>query len=108
MHLRNCEICEGKGWYLESDPVYECMVKEECLDCKYHDMYREDITEHLYKLFRDVSPVKVAMLLAEFIVNSVDANPKDNLNRLDEIVMSKNTRGIMLLGKGYADALKEE
>tara|TARA_Y100000114_G_scaffold156776_1_gene185217 strand:+ start:8569 stop:8889 length:321 start_codon:yes stop_codon:yes gene_type:complete len=106
--LRTCEICEGKGWYLESDPVYECMVKEECLDCKYHDMYREDITEHLYKLFRDVSPVKVAMLLAEFIVNSVDANPKDNLNRLDEIVMSKNTRGIMLLGKGYANALKEE
>ncbi len=108
MRLRTCEICEGKGWYLESDPVYECMVKEECLDCKYHDMYREDITEHLYKLFRDVSPVKVAMLLAEFIVNSVDANPKDNLNRLDEIVMSKNTRGIMLLGKGYANALKEE
>lgn len=106
--MRTCEICEGKGWYLSSDPTYECVIKEECLDCKYHEMYRDSVTENLYKLFRDVSPVKVAILLAEFIVNSVDANPKDKLDRLDEIVMSKNTRGVMLLGQGYANALKEE
>jgi len=107
---KDCEICEGKGSYLASDPVYECLVVQECLDCAHWEGWLENLEQETTKILREFSPVRLARYLSEFLVWSVDANERDKngINRLDEILVNKNKQGLQLMLEGYIKAIPKK
>ena len=107
---KDCKICEGKGSYLASDPVYECLVVEECLDCSNWEAWLGNLEQETTKMLREISPVRLAMYLSEFLVWSIDANENDKngIDRLDEILVNKNKTGLRLMLEGYIKAISEK
>ena len=84
-----CEICNGDERYLVADHRSETMVWVDCMDCMLNNQYREHLLTEVSKKLMSQSHESLAQLLAEVIVNSVESNEKDSLDRILEMTKQK-------------------
>jgi DNA gyrase/topoisomerase IV subunit B len=73
------------------------------MDCLSQEQYKDHLKNDLTRLMASVSQQKLAQIVAELIVNGVDRNPKDDLNRIDVIIQTKNTMNALQLGLAYSN-----
>ncbi len=97
-----CNICENKGWYEIPNHRTECMERIQCMDCLLQEQFKNTLKEDLTKLLSNTSGQKLAQIVAELIVNSVDRNESDDLDRLNGIIQTKNTLSAIQLGVAYS------
>jgi len=97
-----CDICEDKGWYEIPNHRTECMERIQCMDCLLKEQFKNTLKEDLTKLLTNTSPQKLAQIVAELIVNSVDRNESDELDRLNGIIQTKSTISAIQLGVAYS------
>jgi len=97
-----CDICEDKGWYEIPNHRTECMERIQCMDCLLQEQFKNTLKEDLTKLLSSTSQQKLAQIVAELIVNSVDRNEHDELDRLNGIIQTKNTISALQLGVAYS------
>jgi len=97
-----CDICEDKGWYEIPNHRTECMERIQCMDCLLQEQFKNTLKEDLTKLLTNTSPQKLAQIVAELIVNSVDRNESDELDRLNGIIQTKSTISAIQLGVAYS------
>jgi len=97
-----CDICEDKGWYEIPNHRTECMERIQCMDCLLQEQFKNTLKEDLTKLLSNTSQQKLAQIVAELIVNSVDRNENDELDRLNGIIQTKNTISAVQLGVAYS------
>lgn len=100
---KECNKCEGQGWYEVPNYRLEIMERIECMDCLVEEQYKDHLKDELTRLMTSVSQQKLAQIVAELIVNGVDRNPKDDLNRIDVIIQTKNTMNALQLGSAYSN-----
>lgn len=100
---KECNKCEGQGWYEVPNYRLEIMERIECMDCLVEEQYKDHLKDELTRLMAGVSQQKLAQIVAELIVNGVDRNPKDDLNRVDVIIQTKNTMNALQLGSAYSN-----
>lgn len=97
-----CSICENKGWYEIPNHRTECMERIQCMDCLLQEQFKNTLKEDLTKLLSTTSGQKLAQIVAELIVNSVDRNESDDLDRLNGIIQTKSTLSALQLGIAYS------
>lgn len=97
-----CNICENKGWYEIPNHRTECMERIQCMDCLLQEQFKNTLKEDLTKLLSTTSGQKLAQIVAELIVNSVDRNESDDLDRLNGIIQTKSTLSALQLGIAYS------
>ena len=97
-----CNICENKGWYEIPNHRTECMERIQCMDCLLQEQFKTTLKEDLTKLLSTTSGQKLAQIVAELIVNSVDRNESDDLDRLNGIIQTKSTLSALQLGIAYS------
>lgn len=98
-----CSKCEGNMYYEVPNYRLEIMERIECMDCLIQEQYKDHLKDELTRLMAGVSQQKLAQIVAELIVNGVDRNPKDDLNRVDVIIQTKNTMNALQLGSAYSN-----
>jgi hypothetical protein len=101
MFNTDCDKCLGKGCYEVPNYRLEIMERIDCMDCILEERFKSDLKEQLTKLLANISASKLAQLVAELIVNSVDSNPLDELDRLEGIIHTKNTVSALALASAY-------
>lgn len=100
---KECSKCEGNMYYEVPNYRLEIMERIECMDCLSQEQYKDHLKDELTRLIASVSQQKLAQIVAELIVNGVDRNPKDDLNRVDVIIQTKNTMNALQLGSAYSN-----
>lgn len=101
--MDSCEKCNGQMYYLVPNYRLEIMEKVDCMDCIIEEQYKDHLKGELTRLLVNASPQKLSQIVAELIVNGVDRNPNDDLNRIDVIIQTKNTLNAMQLGSAYSN-----
>lgn len=102
-HDEPCEKCHGEMYYEVPNYRLEIMERIECMDCLIQEQYKDHLKDELTRTMAGVSQQKLAQIVAELIVNGVDRNPKDDLNRIDVIIQTKNTMNALQLASAYAN-----
>ena len=102
MYNKDCEICEGVGSYSIPNLYLEIMEKIDCMDCLLEEEHKIDLKKQLTRMLANTSPSKLAQIVAEVIVNSVDKNPSDDLARIEGIIHTKNVTSAVALASVYA------
>ena len=103
MYNKDCEICLGKGVYEVPNYRLEVMERIDCIDCLLEEQFKDELKEQLTRLLANTSHVKLAQIVAELVVNSVDKNPSDDLNRIEGVIHTKNQITALALGSAYAN-----
>ena len=101
MYNQDCEKCFGKGCYEVPNYRLEITERIDCMDCLLEEQHTIELKEQLTRLLSNTSPVKLAQIVAELIVNSVDSNPLDELDRIEGIIHTKNTVNALALASAY-------
>ena len=99
----SCEKCNGEMSYLVPNYRLEIMERVDCMDCIIEEQYKDHLKDELTRLLASVSQQKLSQIVAELIVNGVDINPNDDLNRIDVIIQTKNTMNAIQLGSAYSN-----
>ena len=97
-----CNICNDTGWYELPNHRLECMERIQCMDCLLQQQYKDTLKEDLTKLFSNASHQKLAQIVAELVINSVDKNEHDDLDRINTIIQTKNMISAIQLGVVYS------
>jgi len=100
---KECNKCEGQGWYEVPNYRLEIMERIECMDCLIEEQYKDHLKDELTRLMASVSQQKLSQIVAELIVNCVDENANDSLSRIEVIIQTKNTLNAIQLGSAYAN-----
>lgn len=87
-----CE-CDGSGWYLQANYQHEVMEWVQCYSCLAEEKERQDLSLACSKILKRASHEKLCSILGDFLVSSFEK--KDDLNRLTEIVDSKDFVNLM-------------
>ena len=87
---KDCNKCEGAGWYEVPNYQHEVMEKIECMDCLVEEMYLENLTTDLAKVLVQISHQRLAQLLANGMISKINSNPNDDLGRIESIIHTKN------------------
>ena len=101
MYNNNCEKCFGKGCYEVPNYRLEITERIDCMDCLVEEQFKNDLKDRLTRLLANTSVSKLAQLVAELVVNSVDSNPLDELDRIEGIIHTKNTVSALALASAY-------
>jgi hypothetical protein len=101
MYNSDCEKCFGKGCYEVPNYRLEILERIDCMDCLMEERFKDELKEQLTRLLANTSASKLAQLVAELIVNSVDNNPLDDLERIEGIIHTKNTLSALALASAY-------
>ena len=99
--MQDCEVCDGNGRYEVINRRTEMIEYMDCMDCMLHEQYRYHLMTELAKLFTSASHEKMCYLLAELLVNGVDNNKHDDLERLDDFIHKKNIHSLLSLAEAY-------
>ncbi len=99
--MDSCEKCNGQMYYLVPNYRLEIMEKVDCMDCIIEEQYKDHLKGELTRLLVNASPQKLSQIVAELIVNGVERNPNDDLNRIDVISQTKNTQNDSKMCSGY-------
>ena len=97
-----CEICDGKGWYKVPNHRLEIMENIECMSCLSHQHFKDHLKEELTRLLVNTSPQKLAQIVAQLVVNSVDKNENDDIQRIEGIIHTKNVLNALTLAEAYS------
>jgi len=103
MYNKDCERCLGKGCFEVPNYRLEIMERIECLDCLSEERFKDGLKNDLTRLLINTSHAKLAQIVAELIVNSVDSNPLDDLDRIEGIIHTKNTIVALALASAYTN-----
>tara|TARA_R100000081_G_scaffold76529_1_gene42985 strand:- start:233 stop:544 length:312 start_codon:yes stop_codon:yes gene_type:complete len=103
--VNDCEKCEGNLYYLVPNYQHDIMERIECLDCMAEMQYQDDVKQRMAKLIVEISPQKLAQIVAELLVNSIVKDPNANLARCETVITTKNTREAAILSEMYAEAI---
>ena len=74
----------------------------ECIDCLLESQYQDHLKLELSQLLCNASPQKLAQIVAELVVNSVNRNKNDDLERIEGIIHTKNLMNALALGDAYS------
>ena len=96
---KDCNICEGSGWYQVANYRLEQM---ECMECLLTEQYKDHMTEQLADLLTKSSKQQLALLVATFTVNQMDKNTNDDIARLEGMIQTKNYLNAIHVAKAYA------
>tara|TARA_R110001583_G_scaffold64502_3_gene187255 strand:- start:136 stop:450 length:315 start_codon:yes stop_codon:yes gene_type:complete len=102
MYNQDCEKCLGKGHYEVPNYRLEITERIDCMDCLLEERFKIELKEQLTRLLANTSHAKLAQIVAELIINSVDSNPLDDLERIEGIIHTKNTVNAIALASAYA------
>ena len=87
MYNKDCEKCFGVGCYEVPNYRLEINRRVDCMDCLLEERTQNRFKETTNSYVRaNTSPSKLAQIVAEVIVNSVDKNPSDDLARIEGII----------------------
>ena len=100
--MNECEKCNGKGWYEVPNYRLECIERVECIDCLLESQYQDHLKLELSQLLCNASTQKLAQIVAELVVNSVNRNKNDDLERIEGIIHTKNLMNALALGDAYS------
>lgn len=101
MFNEDCEKCNGVGHYEVPNYQHDIMERIECMDCISHEHYKYHLSGELTKVLMNVSPQKLASIVAELVVYGVDKNINDSLARIEVIIQTKNSTEALVLGDVY-------
>lgn len=101
--MTECNKCEGNLYYLVPNYQHDIMERIDCMDCLLEEQFKDELKEQLTRLLANTSHVKLAQIVAELVVNSVDKNPSDDLNRIEGVIHTKNQITALALGSAYAN-----
>ena len=99
---KDCNICDGKGWYQVANYRLEQMEWVECRECLLTEQYKDHMTEQLADLLTKSSKQQLALLVATFTVNQMDKNDNDDIARLEGMIQTKNYLNAIHVAKAYA------
>ena len=102
MYNKDCENCYGIGFYEVPNYRLEINERVDCMDCVLEEEYKIDLKKQLTRMLANTSPSKLAQIVAEVIVNSVDKNPSDDLARIEGIIHTKNVTSAVALASVYS------
>ena len=74
----------------------------ECIDCLLENQFQDHLKLELSQLLCNASPQKLAQIVAELVVNSVNRNENDDLQRIEGIIHTKNLMNALALGDAYS------
>lgn len=97
-----CEKCEGTGWYKVPNHRLEIMENIECMDCLAHENFKDHLKDELSRLLINTSPQKLAQIVAQLVVNSVDRNENDDIQRIEGMIHTKNVLNALTLAEAYS------
>ena len=103
MYNKDCEKCSGKGGFEVPNYRLEIMELVDCLDCLSEERFKDGLKNDLTRLLINTSHAKLAQIVAELIVNSVDSNPLDDLDRIEGIIHTKNAIVALALASAYSN-----
>ena len=98
----DCKKCQGTGWYKVPNVRLEIMENVECMDCLAHENFKDHLKGELSRLLINTSQQKLAQIVAQLIVNSVDRNENDDIQRIESIIHTKNTMNALTLAEAYS------
>ena len=99
---KDCNICDGKGWYQVANYRLEQMECVECMECLLTEQYKDHMTEQLADLLTKSSKQQLALLVETFTVNQMDKNDNDDIARLEGMIQTKNYLNAIHVAKAYA------
>jgi predicted transcriptional regulator len=97
-----CNKCQGTGWYKVPNHRLEIMENVECMDCLLNQQFKDHLKEELTLLLVNTSPQKLAQIVAQLVVNSVDRNENDDIQRIEGIIHTKNVINALVLAEAYS------
>lgn len=98
----NCEKCQGTGWYKVPNIRLEIMENVECMDCLLNEQFKDHLKVELTRLLVNTSQQKLAQIVAQLVVNSVDRNENDDIQRIENIIHTKNIMNALTLAEAYS------
>lgn len=99
---KDCNTCEGSGWYQVANYRLEQMEWVECMDCLLQEQYKEHITEQLADLLTKSSKHQLALIVSTFTINQMNKNDNDDIARLEGMIQTKNYLNAIHVAKAYA------
>jgi len=87
---KDCNKCNGAGWYQVPNFQHDTMENIECMDCLVEEMYLAELGENLAKVIVQISHQRLAQIVANGIVSKINSNPNDDLGRIETIIHTKN------------------
>lgn len=100
--MNNCDKCEGTGWYKVPNLRLEIMENVQCMDCLMQENFKDHLKGELTRLLVNTSKQKLAHIVAQLVVNSVDRNENDDLQRIEGIIHTKNTMNALMMAEAYS------
>jgi hypothetical protein len=100
--MSDCIKCKGKLSYQVFDGRHEQYLTVECWDCLSVINYQDHVASEFTQLIRKGSPERLAQFVASFVVNQM-VEQKGDLNRLEEIIKSKNLIEAFALCGAYSN-----
>ncbi len=98
----SCEKCNGTLTYTVFDQKHEQHLSVECWDCLSVLNYQDHVASEFTQLISKGSHEKLAQYVASFVVKQM-AEQKGDLNRLEEIIKSKNLIEAFALCGAYSN-----
>ena len=105
--MSECEICNGAGFYKQPNYRLEIMEWVECIECMLEDHYKESIAFDIQLLLSKTSPQKLAQIVAQLLVNSMDMDGQESLQRLDSIAQGKDVMNLLVLAETTVNVIKK-
>ncbi len=99
----DCEKCNGRLSYTVFDHHADAPLSVECWDCLSELNYQDNVAENLSRLLRGASPEKLAQLLSSFVVKKVYREREGDLNRIENMIKSKELANALALCSAYID-----
>jgi len=105
--MNKCEVCDGAGFYKQPNHRLEIMEWVECIECMLEDHYRESIGFDIQLLLSKTSPQKLAQIVAQLLVNSMDMEGQESLQRLDSMAQGKDVMNLLVLAETTVNGIKK-
>lgn len=105
--MKECKICNGAGFYKQANHRLEIMEWVECIECMLDEHYLESIAYDIQLLLSKTSPQKLAQIVAQLLVNSMDMEGQESLQRLDSMAQGKDTMNLLVLAETTVNAIKK-
>lgn len=100
--MNECKKCNGRLSYTIYDKHADAPLSVECWDCLSELNIIDNVAENLSHLLRNASPEKLAQLLASHFVHKYYREREGDLNRLEEMIQSKDLVGALSMCSAYA------
>lgn len=101
--MNDCKKCDGRLSYTIYDKYADAPLSVECWDCLSEMNYIDNTAENLARLLHQASPEKLAQLLASYVVKKYHREKEGDLNRLEEMIESKDLMNALAICSAYID-----